>query len=175
MRVPQAFDLSALSDPDTFKALWCKATWLGDRQELRRDHCVMQKLLRLTSNAGSITDARPALDLTLELFMVHADIEKQLPGIVPPMHAIDYARTLIELLNETPDDDPLFAVRASNVMHQLAILIEVEKDSYEESTRTRQRGTLSDELLQQRERLLRDAEMLIGATGSSMPGTTILN
>lgn len=175
MRFPQAFDLNALSNPDSFRTLWQQATWLGDRQELKRDLCIMQKLLRLMLNAGSIADVRPALDLTLALFLVHADIERALPGVSPPVRSIDYATTLIELLNDTPDDDPLFTVRASSVLHHLSILMSVEEDCYDETAGSSTHAQLSDGLLQRRERLLRDAERLVGATGAQLPAGATLN
>lgn len=175
MQAPQAFDLRTLSDAGSFRTLWHRATWLGDQQELRRDHCALQKLIQLAMSSTSADDRRSALDLVVELFLVHADVEMRLPGIQPPIRSIDYATTLIELLNETPEDDPLFAIRAGHVLQQLSILMAIEEDSYDGADRRSTHGDLNGDLLQHRERLLRDVDALVCACGSQEGPAAPLN
>ncbi len=163
MRSSTAINLAAFDDQDSFQEMWCKANWQGDDVEMRRDHHAMQKLLELSRSAGTIADVRPALDLIIELFKVHAQIEHQLLGSRLPAHSIDYALTLIEQLDETAEDDPLYNIRAANVLHQLSLLMAVEEDLYDEMDRSFKTAILNGPLLQQRERLLQDADILVKA------------
>lgn len=163
MRAPQSINLAVFSDPGSFQELWCKANWQGDDVEMQRDHHALQKLLELSQGAGTIADIRPALDLLIELFKVHAQIEQQLLGSRLPAPSIDYALTLIEQLDETDEDDPLFNIRAANVLQQLSLLLALEEDLYEEMDGSFKTAILSGPLLQQRERLLQDADTLARA------------
>lgn len=158
-----AINLAAFDDQNSFQEMWCKANWQGDDVEMQRDHQAMQKLLQLSQGAGTIAEIRPALDLMTELFKVHAQIEHQLLGSRLPAHSIDYALTLIEQLEETGEDDPLYTIRAANVLHQLSLLMALEEELYDEMDRSFKTAILSGPLLQQRERLLQDADALVKA------------
>ncbi|MDP9141216.1 MAG: hypothetical protein M3O62_10545 [Pseudomonadota bacterium] len=163
MRTRRTINLATLSSPESFQDIWRKANWQGDDLELQRDHNVMQKLLQLTLTASSVTDVRLALDLLIELFKVHTNIECRLLGSQIPAHSIDYTLTLIEQLDDTDEDNPLYTVRAGNVLQQLALLMAIEEDRYEELDHAFTINDLDDQLLQTRERLLQDADTLIKA------------
>ncbi len=163
MRTHRTINLATLSSADSFQDIWRKANWLGDDLELQRDHNVMQKLLQLTLSAGSVTDVRCALDLLIELFKVHTNVERRLLGSQIPAHSIDYTLTLIEQLDETDEDNPLYPVRAGNVLQQLALLMAIEEDRYAELDHAFTIDELDGQLLQTRERLLQDADTLIKA------------
>jgi hypothetical protein len=157
--------LAPLIDPDSFRDIWCKSTWLSDELELRRDHYALRELLRAVSSAGAGQEMQPALQLAMDLFKLHLALEHQLLGMPQLRAPTEHALVLIEQLESTSPDDPLYIAQATDLQQRLELLTSLEEDDYERLGGRSSAGLLDGELLQLRQRLLRDAERLLRAGG----------
>jgi len=80
----------------------------------------------------------------------------------------EHALVLIEQLESTSPDDPLYIAQATDLQQRLELLTSLEEDDYERLGGRSSAGLLDGELLQLRQRLLRDAERLL-RTGAEAP------
>ncbi|MEW6167809.1 MAG: hypothetical protein AB1651_08950 [Pseudomonadota bacterium] len=159
--------LAPLIDPDSFREIWCKTTWLGDEFELRRDHYVLRELLRAASSAGAGREMQPALQLAMDLFKLHLALEHQLLGVPQLRAPTEHALVLIEQLEDADPDDPINLALATDLQQRLELLTSLEEDCYGRLCGRSSASLLDGELLQLRQQLLRDAERLLRAGGAT--------
>lgn len=163
--------LTALMDPMGLSEIWCRSSWLSDELELRRDLCMLRSLLKAASSATSAAEIRPAVQMTMNLFKLHAAIVHQIFGMAPLHSSIDHVLVLIEQLETTDPDNPLYIAQAADLRMQLDLLMILEDDCYVQLGHRNSATDLDPDTLQARVQLLRDADTLIKAEAIGRPVT----
>lgn len=170
-----ALTLTTLMDPAGFGEIWCRSSWLSDELELRRDHDTMTRLLKAVSSATSAADMQPLLQMTMDLFKLHAAIVCQVLGTGPLHSSIEHVLVLVEQIEDTDPENPLYIAQAADLRMQLELLMILEDDCYAQLGRRSSAAGMDPELLQARQQLLRDAEALIKAEAIGRPATQRLS
>lgn len=167
--------LTTLMDPAGFDEIWCHSSWLSDELELRRDHGMMSRLLKAASSATTAGEMRPLLQMAMDLFKLHAAIVYQVLGMGPLHSSIDHVLVLIEQLESTDPENPLYIAQAADLRMQLELLMILEDDCYTQLGQRSSAAEMDPELLQARQQLLRDADALIKAESIGLPATQRLS
>lgn len=152
------------------RGIWLKSAWLGDELEHQRDQWTLRALLGAMDDMPAGDRFQALLKKTIALFRLHVLIESKLHA-TPELRAVtDHLFTLVEQLDRTHPDDPLYLSQSASLRFGIEFSMTMENELRAERLAAYPSNP-DPVLLNARSRLLQQAGALLraAATARMMP------
>lgn len=162
----------ATFDRYAFSAIRCRSVWLADAIEMHRDIAALKDLLQMALAATTAAEMQMHLRMAMELLVLHVAISRTILG--GDFAAYEPVLIVVEQLEGTDPDDPLYVPRAAAFKSHVEVLVQHEEELIDGLGRANSGEAIDEDVLRRRLEIIGDAASRAHAHGRTRPSVTWL-